>query len=91
MREAVGGRVRISWVPAGGLTQYIVCNAVDISESGMRVASPEPLPVGQYVHVQFDSIGLRGNASVRCCLRKSVRHQIGLEFSSGVTWKKSAA
>ena len=89
-REPIAGRVRLSWSPPGGITQYVVCNAVDISESGLRVESAEALPVGQYVHVQVDTAGLRGNASVRSCARNSIRHEIGLEFSSGVRWKKTA-
>jgi hypothetical protein len=87
-REPIAGRVRITWAPAGGLTQYVLCNAVDISESGLRINSTEALTVGQYVHLQMESVGLRGAASVRSCNRNSVRHEIGLEFSSGVKWKK---
>ena len=87
-REAIAGRVRVSWAPAGGPTQYLVCNAVDISESGLRISSKEALPVGQYIHFQFDGAGLRGPASVRSCCRTSIRNEIGLEFSNGVHWRK---
>lgn len=80
--------MRISWAPPGGVTQCLVCNAIDISESGLRISSKEALPVGQYVHFQFDTAGLRGSASVRACCRNSIRNEIGLEFSSGVHWRK---
>jgi hypothetical protein len=80
--------VRVSWTPPGGLTQYVLGNAVDISETGIRISSTEALPVGQYVHLQIESAGLRGTASVRSCNRTSIRHEIGLEFSNGVRWKR---
>jgi hypothetical protein len=50
--------VRVSWTPPGGLTQYVLGNAVDISETGIRNSSTEALPVGQYVHLQIESAGL---------------------------------
>ncbi len=87
-REPIVARVRVSWAPSGGITQYVMCNAVDISESGLRINSKEALPVGQYVHFQIDGMGLRGPASVRSCSRNTAKHEIGLEFSNGVKWKK---
>jgi len=90
-REPLAGRVRISWAPPGGQTQYVVCMGLDISESGLRISSKEALPVGQYVHLQIDELGLRGPASVRSCSRTSIRHEIGLEFSNGLKWKKLEA
>jgi PilZ domain len=87
-RESIAGRVRIAWAPAGGITQYLVCSAVDISEAGLRISSKEALPVGQYIHFQFDTAGLRGSASVRSCTRNSRHNEIGLEFSSSVQWRK---
>lgn len=86
-REPIAARVRISWVPPGGATQYVIGNALDISESGMRIKSAEALPVGQYVHFQLDGVQFRGPASVRSCTRSTAKHEIGLEFSNGVKWK----
>lgn len=86
-REPINGRVRISWVPAGGITQYVMCHAMDISESGMRINCAEVLPVGQFVHFQLEPVGFRGPASVRSCTRNAVRNDIGLEFCNGVRWK----
>lgn len=88
-REPIRGRVRVTWSPPNGSSQYVVCDAVDISESGLRISSKEALPVGQYVHMQVDALGLRGPASVRSCNHTKQRHEIGLEFSNGVRWKKA--
>ncbi len=74
-REPIVARVRVSWAPSGGITQYVMCNAVDISESGLRINSKEALPVGQYVHFQIDGMGLRGPASVRSCCRNTAKHE----------------
>src|SRR5262245_48304462 len=87
-REPITGRVRISWAGPGGITQYLVCNAVDISESGLRISASESLTVGQYVYVQIDTLSLRANASVRSCIRRAMRCEIGLEFSNGHRWKR---
>jgi hypothetical protein len=87
-REQITGRVRISWTPPGGLTQYLIGNALDISESGIRVSVTESLPIGQYVYIELERHGLRGNASVRSCIRRSVKTEMGLEFSNGLRWKR---
>lgn len=90
-RERIAGRVRISWTPPGGQTQYLLGTAMDISESGIRVSVPEPLPIGQYVYLELERHGFRGNASVRSCIRRSLKTELGLEFSNGLRWKKRGA
>ena len=90
-REPISGRVRITWSPAAGQAQYVVCEAMDISETGVRISSKEALPVGQYVQMQIDALGMRGPASVRSSRHASLRHEIGLEFSNGLRWKKPVA
>lgn len=54
----------------------------------MRINSAEPLQVGQYIHFQLDGIQFRGPASVRSCTRSTAKHEIGLEFSNGVKWRR---
>lgn len=90
-REPLATRVRVSWTPPGGATQYMICNSVDISESGLRIMGKERLTVGQYVHIQVDAYNLRGQASVRSCTHMKMNNEIGLEFSNGLRWRPNPA
>ena len=65
----------------------MICRAIDLSESGMRVESTEPLPVGAYVNFRFQKVEFEGSASVRSCSRPKARYVVGLEFSGGLKWK----
>ncbi|MEZ5402046.1 MAG: PilZ domain-containing protein [Bryobacteraceae bacterium] len=78
-------KIRLMWTESGQ-TMYARARCIDISESGMRVESPEPIPVRTYVSFQVDGTMFEGQASVRSCVRKGLRHLIGLEFGSGLKW-----
>lgn len=60
---------------------------IDVSESGMRVLSREPLRVHSYVSIRAEKLGVQGGASVRSCLKQKTSWVIGLEFSGGLKWK----
>ncbi len=75
------------WTSDAGQTLYARALCIDISESGMRVDSPEPITVRSFVSFQMDGVKFEGSASVRSCWRKGLRHVIGLEFSSGLKWR----
>jgi hypothetical protein len=85
-RSEIDHKVRLMWTGEGGQNFYARGRCVDISQSGMRVDSPEPIPVRSYVSFQFDGTRFEGSASVRSCSRKGLRHLIGLEFGSGLKW-----
>lgn len=80
-RISIPGPVRVGWLETGGEQKYVVGRCLDVSESGMRIEVPEPIPRGVYVTIRADAISLVGNASVRSTSRKATRFILGLEFS----------
>lgn len=78
--------VQITWKDRSGNAQVSRGRLVDVSEAGMRVEVSEPLEKLTYVTVRADGIGIHGTASVRSCVRKGLKHVVGLEFSGGLRW-----
>lgn len=78
----------VVWRDASGYEKYATTSAKDISESGLRMQLPEPLPKMQYLLLRASKLGLCGNASVRYCVRvASNQYSVGVEFTSGMRWK----
>ncbi|MEZ5353593.1 MAG: PilZ domain-containing protein [Bryobacteraceae bacterium] len=85
-RKETDRKVRLMWTGEGGQSLYARARCVDISQSGMRVDCPEPIPVRTFVNFQIDGTKFEGSASVRSCGRQGLRHLLGLEFGSGLKW-----
>jgi len=75
------------WKDRDGNEKFTNAYTLDISESGMRVEVPEPLPERSYVIMRADKLALHGTASVRSCSRKGTKYVAGLEFSAGLKFK----
>jgi curved DNA-binding protein CbpA len=54
---------------------------VDISESGARIESSEPIEANAEVFLRVDEYGLVGCAAVRHCARRGAKYVIGLELT----------
>ncbi len=80
-RQQFDAEVSISWRDAGGLRQFCSVRGLDVSDSGLRVESPEPVAAGSFVHVHAENRGFGGTAIVRYCERRGTTYVIGLEFS----------
>ena len=86
-RDACESILQIVWRDREGEEKYTNARTLDVSESGMRIEVPEPLPERSYVTLRADKLGLHGSASVRSCVRKGTRYLVGLEFSAGLRYK----
>ena len=75
------GPVRLFWDDAKGATRYLQVLCLDVSESGLRVDSHEPLPVNTRVSLRADLIELAGTAIVRRIEAQGSRFILGLELS----------
>lgn len=75
------------WKDREGNEKYTNARSLDVSESGMRVEVPEPLPERSYVILRADKLKLHGTASVRTCTHKGTKFVVGLEFSAGMRYK----
>lgn len=78
-------RVAICWEVMGGRKET-VCRGVDISRSGMRVATLDSLVPMTLVHFRMLDSSFSGSASVRHCRHVVGRFEVGLEFTGGAVW-----
>jgi PilZ domain-containing protein len=83
-RAACTGPVRLSWEDASGHPAYAQGKCIDISEGGLKIEIPCPIPLRGYVSWRADRIGLAGSASVRYVLRCGAKYTVGLELSQSI-------
>ena len=86
-RTDVSSPVKIVWQDRTGTDKYVNGRALDVSSTGLRVESTEPIEKQTYVTVQCNALGVHGRASVRSCTRKGMKYLLGLEFSAGLEYK----
>jgi hypothetical protein len=83
-RVAYNGPIRISWESERGEVMYAQGKCVDVSEAGLRIEVPEPVPVRTYITLRADRINVSGRASVRSVDRRGTRFVLGLELSQEI-------
>jgi hypothetical protein len=74
------GRVRISWESTRG-PKYAAAKCLDVSEGGLRIEAPEPIPVYTSISLYADQINLSGAAIVKHVERRGSKYILGLELS----------
>lgn len=84
-RHPLSRKVWLSW-DAHGQVKQVTCNGLDISTSGMRVSSTEPLPPRDLVQFRIQGTGFAGSGSIRSCSHTKMKYLIGIEFGQGVRW-----
>ncbi|MFN7923699.1 MAG: PilZ domain-containing protein [Bryobacteraceae bacterium] len=85
-RRLADAKVHLSWSDDHGRQIFVRGRCVDISQSGMRVAVSDQVPVRAIVNFQVEGLHFRGSATVRSCTRVGMTHHAGLEFSGGIKW-----
>ncbi len=75
------GPVRISWEDEHGLSKYAQARCLDVSEGGLRIEVPEPIPVHSRVSLAADRINLAGSATVKNIARHGSKYILGLNLS----------
>jgi hypothetical protein len=83
-RAAYTGPIRLSWVDASGHPAYAQGKCIDISEGGLKIETPCPIPLRSYVSWRAERVGLAGSASVRHVVRYGAKYHVGLEFSQPI-------
>jgi hypothetical protein len=84
-RRPFRGTVYVSWQTPSGEMATTRAKVVDVSERGARIECEIAIDVRTYVYLQAPAYGLMGNASVRYCQRRGVKHMVGLLFSSALS------
>jgi hypothetical protein len=70
----------VSWHDSQGAGHTVNARAIDLSNSGVRVESYEPIEEGTEVYVRAERYGLSGSTLVRHCSRRGTKYILGLEF-----------
>lgn len=85
-RHPMQVKVKLTWTTEQGAPAWQVARCTDISKTGMRLVGDTPVAVRTIVGFESAELKLAGTGVVRHCIRKGLRAQIGVEFSSGVSW-----
>jgi hypothetical protein len=70
----------LSWQDRQGAVRFLPARGLDLSRSGARIETDEPLEVGSCVFARVMEYGLGATASVRHCTRRGAKYVIGLEL-----------
>jgi hypothetical protein len=84
------GLIQISWEDASGRSHFAQAKCVDISETGLRVEAPEPIPVSTSVMLRAGRINLAGASRVKHLDRYGSKYILGLELSQALRDKSLA-
>jgi hypothetical protein len=84
------GPVQISW-SVSGETRYANCKCMDVSERGLRLEVPVPVPATTEIYLNAQRIKISGVARVRHVARYGAKYLIGVELSQTLQEKVVAA
>jgi len=73
--------VVLAWADSAGGRQSLSARCMDLSASGMRIETRDPLQVRLLTVVQSGHFGRMGHATVRYCRREGMKYSVGLQFS----------
>ena len=79
-RIPYAGQVLVLWED-GNDSRYMQGKCLDVSERGMRIEVPGPIPLRTRIIVRIERINLSGSASVRHVRRSGNYYLLGLEMS----------
>jgi hypothetical protein len=80
-RQLFDCALEISWKDGAGTSRTRPVQAIDLSNSGIRVESSEPVELHTAVYVRAERYGLSGSTTVRHCGRRGSKYVLGLEFN----------
>lgn len=81
-RYRVDFPVFLSWQAKNGAIQSVPGRCVDLSPSGAKLESRDSLEVRSSVLVHSEHFGRMGTASIRYSVRKGMKYEVGLHFST---------
>jgi hypothetical protein len=78
------GRMQVCWKDSRGQVQSLWAKCLDLSAEGARLETDTPIPARTRITLHSARYGSLGAASVRHCVRHTLKYTIGLEFTSSV-------
>jgi hypothetical protein len=81
-RRPFEAQMQVSWTDARGQVQRLRAKCLDMSDEGARLETDAPILVRTAIALHSARYGSLGNASVRHCVRYTLKYSIGVEFTS---------
>jgi hypothetical protein len=72
----------LQWEDSLGQSRFVQARAVDVSDSGVRLETSEPIEVGTELKTWIEHFDTSGTAVVRHCSRPGHSYVLGIEFGS---------
>jgi hypothetical protein len=72
--------VFIAWTDDQGTDRYTKGKCVEVSETGVQIEVPQPIPYRSSVTLRLEGAGLAASATVRHVRRRGLSAVIGLEL-----------
>lgn len=85
------GPVRLSWEDSQRETRFANAKCIDVSQSGIRIECPVPIPAGCSIILNAERIRFSGGATVKHVSRYGARYIMGLEMAQIAGEKTLAA
>lgn len=74
------GPIHISWEDQGQ-PRFAMTKCIDISETGLRIESPQPLRPGTTIQLRAPRVNLAGSATVKHLIRNGSKYLLGVQLS----------
>jgi hypothetical protein len=76
--------MQVSWKDSRGQVQNLRTKCLDLSDEGARLETDAPIPPRTSISLQSARHGSLGMASVRSCVRHTLKYWIGVEFTASL-------
>jgi len=84
-RQLFDCTLEVTWKDSHAVSHTMSVQAIDLSDSGIRVESSEPIELHTEVFVRAERYGLTGTTAVRHGSRRGSKYVLGLEFHPDTT------
>jgi hypothetical protein len=81
------GPIRISW-EENGQPRFSLTKCIDISETGLRIESPQPVRPGATIQLAAERIKLSGAATVKHSVRHGSKYLLGIQLTQAMLGDK---
>ncbi len=85
VRYRVNLKVYLTWQDATGTVRRCPAKCVDLSASGARLETIDPMAKHLQVIMSSENFTRMGHATVRYCAREGMKYRVGLQFTSLLT------
>ena len=77
-------RMQVSWKDSRGRVQKLRAKCLDLSAEGARLETDMPITARTSITLESARYGSLGTATVRHCVRHTLKYSIGVEFTSSL-------